>query len=170
MGICCMAQETQTVARYQPRGLDGERGSKGREYMYTYAWFILRFDRKQQNSVKQLSFNWKKKPTVEYYIFCRVYTHPTPPQDKEGTWRLLSGIQKEMEQIYYNSQKIIDQIFKYCSKFKKKKHCWEKQNMKPKNTWVLELQEHRTYWACSSLCNPHPVFMTEVPVASVLCI
>lgn len=25
-----------------------------------------------------------------------------------------------MEQIYYNSQKIIDQIFKYCSKFKKK--------------------------------------------------
>ena len=24
--------------------------------MYTYGWFILRFDRKQQNSVKQLSF------------------------------------------------------------------------------------------------------------------
>ena len=29
----------------------------GRGYMYTYGWFMLRFDRKQQNSVKQLSFN-----------------------------------------------------------------------------------------------------------------
>ena len=25
---------------------------KGRGYMYTYGWFRLRFDRKQQNSVK----------------------------------------------------------------------------------------------------------------------
>ena len=33
--------------------------SKGRGYMYTYGWFMLRFDRKQQNSVKQLSFNRK---------------------------------------------------------------------------------------------------------------
>ena len=34
-----------------------EGGSKGRGCMYTYSWFMLRFDRKQQNSVKQLSFN-----------------------------------------------------------------------------------------------------------------
>ena len=27
--------------------------------MYTYGWFMLRFDRKQQNSVQQLSFNKK---------------------------------------------------------------------------------------------------------------
>ena len=27
--------------------------------MYTYGWFMLKFDRKQQNSVKQLSFNKK---------------------------------------------------------------------------------------------------------------
>ena len=33
--------------------------SKGRGYMYTHGWFMLRFDRKQQNSVKQLSFNKK---------------------------------------------------------------------------------------------------------------
>ena len=33
--------------------------SKGRGYMYTYDRFTLRFDRKQQNSVKQLSFNKK---------------------------------------------------------------------------------------------------------------
>ena len=59
MGICCMAQETQRVALYQPREL-GWGGkwkavSKGRRYMYTYGRFMLRFDRKQQNSVKQLS-------------------------------------------------------------------------------------------------------------------
>ena len=35
--------------------------SKGRAYMYTYGWFMLRFDRKQQNSTKQLSFNKKNK-------------------------------------------------------------------------------------------------------------
>ena len=36
---------------------DGEGGSKGRGYIYTNGGFTLRFDRKQQNSVKQLSFN-----------------------------------------------------------------------------------------------------------------
>ena len=39
-GICCVAQETQTGALYQPRGVGWggrwERGSKGRGYMYTY--------------------------------------------------------------------------------------------------------------------------------------
>ena len=64
MGISYMAQETQTGALYQPRGVRwGERqegGSKGRGYMYTYGWFMLRFDGKQQNSVKQLSFRKKK--------------------------------------------------------------------------------------------------------------
>ena len=38
MGICCMAQETQTGALYQPIGVGGggrqEGGSKGRGYMY----------------------------------------------------------------------------------------------------------------------------------------
>ena len=32
-------------------GWDWEGGSKGRGYMYTYGWFVLRFDRKQQNFV-----------------------------------------------------------------------------------------------------------------------
>ena len=58
MGICCMAQKTQTGALYQPRGVGwGEgrwqAGSKGRGYMYNFGWLMLRFDRKQQNSVKQ---------------------------------------------------------------------------------------------------------------------
>ena len=39
-GICCIAQETQTGALYQPRGVGWEGrwegGSKGRGYMYTY--------------------------------------------------------------------------------------------------------------------------------------
>ena len=63
--MCCMAQQTQTGALYQPRGLGWggrwEGGSKGIGYMYTCGWFMLRFDRKQQNSVKQLSFNKKNK-------------------------------------------------------------------------------------------------------------
>ena len=52
MGICFMAQETWIGALYQPRGVgwggkwDG--GPKRRGYMYTYGWFMLRFDRKQQ--------------------------------------------------------------------------------------------------------------------------
>ena len=37
-------------------GWEGEGGSKGRGYMYTCGLFMLRFDRKQQNSVKQLPF------------------------------------------------------------------------------------------------------------------
>ena len=36
-----------------------EGGSKRKGYMYTYGWLMLRFDRKQQNSGKQLSFNLK---------------------------------------------------------------------------------------------------------------
>ena len=44
MGICCMAQETQTGALYQPRevGWGGrwEGGSKGWGYMYTYDGFM----------------------------------------------------------------------------------------------------------------------------------
>ena len=63
MEICCISQETQTGALNQPRGVGcGERWeevSKGRGHMYTYGWFMLRFDRKQQNSAKQLSFNKK---------------------------------------------------------------------------------------------------------------
>ena len=40
MRICCMAQETQTGALYQPGGVAWggrqEGGSEGRGYMYTY--------------------------------------------------------------------------------------------------------------------------------------
>ena len=58
-----MAQETQTGVLYQPRGVGcggrWEGSSKGRGYMYTHGWFMLTFDRRQQNSVKQLSFNKK---------------------------------------------------------------------------------------------------------------
>ena len=37
--------------------------------MYTYGCFMLRFDRKQQNSVQQLSFNKKNKlkTNKQYY-------------------------------------------------------------------------------------------------------
>jgi len=53
-------------------GWDGEGDSKGRGYMYTYGWLMLRFDRKQQNSVKQLFFNKKtikKKKLYKLSLF-----------------------------------------------------------------------------------------------------
>ena len=63
MGICSMSQETQTGALYQPRGVGWggrwKRSSKGRGYIYIHGWFMLGFDRKPQNSIKQLSFNKK---------------------------------------------------------------------------------------------------------------
>ena len=40
-------------------GRDMGGSSKRRGYMYTYGCFMMRFDRKQQNSAKQLSFNKK---------------------------------------------------------------------------------------------------------------
>ena len=66
--MCCMAQETQTGALYQPRGVGWggrwEGSSRGGGHIYTYGWFMLMFGRKQQNSVKQLSikfFSLKKR-------------------------------------------------------------------------------------------------------------
>ena len=64
-----MTQGTQTGVLYHPRGggmgREIEGGSRGRGQMYTYSSllmiytyrFLLMFDRKQQNSVKQLFFN-----------------------------------------------------------------------------------------------------------------
>ena len=41
MGICCMAQETQTGAMYQPRGVGCEEdGSFKREGIYVSLWLI----------------------------------------------------------------------------------------------------------------------------------
>ena len=60
---CCISQETQIGVLYQPRGVEWgarwEEVRKRRGYMYTYGWFMVRLNRKQQNSVKQLSFNKK---------------------------------------------------------------------------------------------------------------
>ena len=68
-----MSQGTQTGALYQPRGLGRggrwERGSQGSIHIYTYGWFMLMFDRKQQNSIKQLSFNLKNKFFKSLYKF-----------------------------------------------------------------------------------------------------
>ena len=59
MGICCTPQEIQTGVLYQSRGVGwGERsegGSKGRGYMYTSGWFMLRFEVKWTLSLSVLS-------------------------------------------------------------------------------------------------------------------
>ena len=49
-----------------------EGGSRGRGYMYPYGWFMLKFDRKQQNSVKQSSYSKKKK---KFFFNCHVNSH-----------------------------------------------------------------------------------------------
>ena len=70
----CMSQETQTGTLYHHgvvvRGGRWEGDSKGRGYTYSYGWFMLRFQRKQQNFVRQLSFNlninkFKKQIEIE---------------------------------------------------------------------------------------------------------
>ena len=61
MGICCMSEGTQTGALYQPREWDRERDERevqeGGDIGTPMAGSMLMFDRKQQNSVKQLSLN-----------------------------------------------------------------------------------------------------------------
>ena len=67
-----MTQETQRGALCQPRGVgwggrwDG--GSKGKGCIYTYGCF----DRKQQNSVQQLSFNKNLIKKTETLLCCLV--------------------------------------------------------------------------------------------------
>ena len=72
MGICCMAQETQTGALYQSRGERwgweiGGRFKREGDICIPMADSCWGFDRKQQNSVKQLSFNKKNK---KKFWFC----------------------------------------------------------------------------------------------------
>ena len=61
MGISCIAQDTQTGALYDTRGVGWGRSWEGvlkqRGYMYAHERVILRFDSRQKNSVKQLSIN-----------------------------------------------------------------------------------------------------------------
>ena len=63
MGICCMAQETQTEALYQPSGVGWggrwEGASRRRGDMYTYGWFLLRFDRKTTKFCKAIILQLK---------------------------------------------------------------------------------------------------------------
>ena len=67
-----MSQGTWTGALYQPKGVGWEGrwvgSSRGRGHMYTYVWFMLMFDRKQQNYVKQLSFNLKINKLLKDYF------------------------------------------------------------------------------------------------------
>ena len=83
MEICCMAQETQTGALYQPTW---EGVLKGRGFMYTYGLFMLRFDRKVQNSVKQLSFSKIKKLKNKSILYTHILkeTRPSPRSAEFG--------------------------------------------------------------------------------------
>ena len=70
-----MAQETQTgLCINLEVGMGSEMGGRFKRegryiyiyiYTHTYGWFMLWFDRKQQNSVKKLSFNKKIKKILK---------------------------------------------------------------------------------------------------------
>ena len=97
-----MAQETQTGTLYQPRrvrwGRRREGGSKGRGICTPMADFMLMFDRKQQNSIKQLScnkkINWikkKKQPSASNRI------------NSEGTWQSHGKMHTALVRYCYSS-------------------------------------------------------------------
>ena len=50
------------------------RWFKRKEYMYTYGLFMLRFERKQQNSEKQLPLSKKKKEEEELKKNCLLFS------------------------------------------------------------------------------------------------
>ena len=56
-GLCINLEEWDGVGDGVGDGRELQKG--GDSYMCTYKWFMLRFDRKRQNSVKQLSINKK---------------------------------------------------------------------------------------------------------------
>ena len=63
MGICCVTHGMQTGVLWQSRKVGwgrSEGGTGGWGHGCTYGWFLLLYDRKPQNSIKQLSFNQKK--------------------------------------------------------------------------------------------------------------
>ena len=65
MGIFCMTQGTQRVALWLSRRVGWwgrwEEGPRGRGHGCTYGWFLWTYDRKSENSVKQLILNLKSK-------------------------------------------------------------------------------------------------------------
>ena len=51
------SEESHVPCSPSPNVAFKNSSTRGRGHMYIHDWFMLRFDRKQQNSVKQLSFN-----------------------------------------------------------------------------------------------------------------
>ena len=71
---------------------DGEGGSEGRGCMYTYGWFMLRFDRKHQNSVKQLSFNKIKFKNEQELTVLLLHVAPPSAHKSSRCWLLVGGV------------------------------------------------------------------------------
>ena len=84
MGICCMAQETQTGALYQPRGVGWggrqERTSKGRGYTCTYGYYQPR-----QHIKKQRHYFANKDPSSQGYGFSKSHVWMWE-LDYKGSW------------------------------------------------------------------------------------
>ena len=61
MGICCMAQETQTGALYQPRSM-GWGGRFKREGIYIYLWLIPKKEMAPHSSTLAWKIPWTEEP------------------------------------------------------------------------------------------------------------
>ena len=98
MGICCMAQETQTGALYQPRqGWGGEGdGRFKREGTYRYLWMShVEVWQKSTKFCKAVMFQFKKKaflPSKTAHLFqSSLHSHLPPPHTGLWWWRAGSG-------------------------------------------------------------------------------
>ena len=83
---------------YQPRGVGWggrwEGGSKGRRYLYTCGWFMLRSDRKQQKQKTKTTNNKQQKTTK----FCKgiILQRKNKLKNKKNEWGQLMMILEEV--------------------------------------------------------------------------
>ena len=89
MGICCVAQETQTGALYQPRGVGWggrwEGVSKGRGYVYTYGC------RRTRDQIANIHWVIEKAREFQKNIyFCFIdYAKAFDCMDHNKLWKIL---------------------------------------------------------------------------------
>ena len=81
----CLGKLKQGLGINLEVGMGREMGERfKKEGIYVYLWLIHVEETAKFCKVIILHLG-KKNKTVESYIFCRLHTHPTPPQDKEGS-------------------------------------------------------------------------------------
>ena len=114
--------------------------------MYTYGWFMLRFDRKQQNSVKQLFFNkkWIHKNELKRNYDAGKYNSKWKP-----LWRRSAYLNKEKKKESENLKISVFRCVIACSR----EQCLSlrSSNSQPSPTFFFSLKVTQP---CPTLCDP----------------